>query len=41
MSTSGEYTDKENSMYHSVSDKFATGLEISNCMRNINTGKEK
>jgi len=41
MSKGGVYSDKENSIYHSVIDKFVTGLQISNCMGNINIGKEK
>jgi hypothetical protein len=41
MSKSGVYTDKEISIYHSTSFKYVTGLQISNCMGNINIGKEK
>ena len=38
---SGVYTDKEISIYHSTSFKYVSGLHISHCMGNINTGKEK
>ena len=44
MSKSGAHSDKENSIYHSISVKFVTGrtgLQILNCMGNSNTGKEK